>query len=235
MSEPVALVTGGSGGIGRACAETLKARGYDVVIAARDARRLQEVADAIGVRGIRADCTGEADVQRLLRTSGSPRLVVHAAGILAGTFVRDENLQTFEEVLSANLRSAFLVTREALGYMTPGSRIIYISSVAGQDPMKGLSAYSASKAGLKALALAVAAEVERDGIAVHLVTPAPVRTGMIDPATKLKMWLLEAADVAGAVAWLDGLPPHIVVPDLVLRSVSTGPFAPEPIGQKDRR
>ena len=96
--------------------------------------------------------------------------------------------------------------------------------------MRGLTAYSASKAGLGALAQSVAAEVERDGINVHLVTPAPVRTDMIDPQSGLEMWLLEPEDVASAVGWLDSLHPRVVVREVIMRSATKGPFAPDSVG-----
>lgn len=234
MSSRVAIVTGGSGGIGRACAEVLVARGYDVVLTARTAAALEATAKELGTRWITADCTEEDDVNRLVEEAGTPAVVIHAAGVLEGTFVRDQPVATWDHVIQANLRSAYLVTRAVLARMQAGGRIIYISSTAGLKGMKGLSAYSASKAGIGALAQSVAAEVERDGIAVHLVTPAPVRTPMIDPNTKLKMWLLEPEDVAGTVAWLDSLHPRVVVREVVLRSVATGPFAPTPLGEKER-
>lgn len=234
MTSPIALVTGGSGGIGLACARVLVTRGYDTVLTARHAETLEEHAAELGARWVAADCSIEADVAHLLEQTGTPKLVVHAAGILEGTFVRDQPVSTWDHVLETNLRSAYLVTRAVLQRMQAGGRIIYISSTAGLKGMKGLSAYSASKAAIAALAQSVAAEVERDGIGVHLVTPAPVRTGMIDPDTSLKMWLLEPDDVASTVAWLDSLHPRVVIREVVLRSVATGPFAPEPIGQVER-
>lgn len=232
MSAKVAVVTGGSGGIGRACAAVLIERGYDVVLAARGADRLAETAAALGARFVAADCCRTDDVERLMAEAGEPALVVHSAGILDGTFVSDQPVEVFDRLIEANLRSAYVVTKAALARMTAGSRLIYISSTAGLKGMKGLTGYSASKAGVGALAQSVAAEVERDGIAVHLVTPAPVRTDMIDPESGLEMWLLEPEDVASAVAWLDSLHPRVVVREIVMRSVTKGPFAPEPVGRR---
>ncbi len=232
MSTRVAVVTGGSGGIGMACAAVLVDRGYDVVLTARGAGRLAEAAERLGARFVVADCTRTDEVERVMDEAGEPAVVVHAAGILAGTFVRDQAVEEFDRVLEANLHSAYVVTKAALSRMTAGGRLIYISSTAGRKGMKGLTAYSASKAGLGALAQSVAAEVERDGIAVHLVTPAPVRTDMIDPESGLEMWLLEPEDVASAVGWLDSLHPRVVVREIVMRSATKGPYAPEPVGRR---
>jgi NAD(P)-dependent dehydrogenase (short-subunit alcohol dehydrogenase family) len=230
VSAPVAVVTGGSGGIGRACADVLVGRGYDVVLTARGTERLAQAAEELGARYVAADCTRTDDVERVMDEAGQPSVVVHASGILAGTFVSDQSAEEFDEVLEANLRSAYVVTKAALSRMTAGSRLIYISSTAGRKGMKGLTAYSASKAGLGALAQSVAAEVERDGINVHLVTPAPVRTDMIDPESGLEMWLLEPEDVASAVGWLDSLHPRVVVREIILRAATKGPFAPDSVG-----
>jgi NAD(P)-dependent dehydrogenase (short-subunit alcohol dehydrogenase family) len=229
-TAPVALITGGSGDIGRACAHVLAARGYDVVLSARRADRLEAAAAEVGARWVAGDATEESDAERIVAEAGDVALLVCASGILEGTFIRKQPVEVFDRVLRANLRSAYLVTQSALARMTQAGRIIYVSSTAGLKGMKGLTAYSSAKAGMNALAQSVAAEVERDGIAVHLVTPAPVRTAMIDPNQGPTMWLLEPEDVASAVGWLDTLPPRVVVRELVLRSVATGPFAPEPVG-----
>jgi NAD(P)-dependent dehydrogenase (short-subunit alcohol dehydrogenase family) len=231
-AAPVALVTGGSGGIGHACANVLAARGYDVVLTARRADRLEAAAKELGARWVAGDATEEADAERIVATAGEVALLVCASGILEGTFIRNQPVEVFDRVLRANLRSAYLITQSTLTRMTQRGRIIYVSSTAGLKGMKGLTAYSSAKAGMNALAQSVAAEVERDGIAVHLVTPAPVRTAMIDPTQGPTMWLLEPEDVASAVGWLETLPPRVVVREVVMRSVATGPFAPEPVGSR---
>jgi NAD(P)-dependent dehydrogenase (short-subunit alcohol dehydrogenase family) len=230
MKSPLAIVTGGSGGIGRACAKVLIGRGYDVVLAARSAATLETVAKELGCRWVAADCSSEEDVGRLFAAAGPPNVLVHAAGIFGGTVVREQPASIVESILSANFLSAYHVTRAALQTMEAGDRIIYISSVAGQRGTSGRSAYSASKASLTALAQSVAAEVEADGIAVHLVTPGPVLTAMIGPGQGSKQWPLEAEDVASAVGWLDSLDPRVVVREIIMRSVASGPFAPTPFG-----
>jgi NAD(P)-dependent dehydrogenase (short-subunit alcohol dehydrogenase family) len=232
LGNKVAVVTGGSGGIGRACAEVLVGRGYDVVLTARNPERLERAAREVGARWVAADATSPDDIERVFDEAGEAAVVVHAAGILDGGSVESQPVETFDRVIDANLRSAYVVTRAALGRMKAGSRLIYISSTAGLKGQKGRSAYSASKAGMNALAQSVAGEVEPLGIAVHLVTPAPVRTDMIDMNSSLRMWLLEPEDVASAVAWLDSLHPRVVVREIVMRSAAEGPFAPEPLGSK---
>jgi NAD(P)-dependent dehydrogenase (short-subunit alcohol dehydrogenase family) len=158
--------------------------------------------------------------------AGRVDLLVHAAGVMDGTFVRKEDLDTFERVLRTNLTSAFVVAHVALPAMAPGGRIVFLSSSSAHAPQPGRSAYSASKAGLNAFAGALAQEVERDGIAVHVVTTGPVATPMLDDV-RFPMRTLDVAEVADAVVWLDGLPGNVVLPEIRLSSVDSGPFAPE--------
>lgn len=226
----VAIVTGGSGGIGFACAEALVGRGYDVVLTARRAEPLQAAAEKIGARWVAADCTDESAFADVVRPLERVDLLVHAAGILAGTFVRKESIDTFDEVIRANLRSAFVATAAVLPKMGVGGRIVYISSTAGRQGMKGRSAYSASKGGLNAFAQALSDEVARDGINVNVLVPAPVNTDMLDlERAASPIYTLRAKDVADALAYLDGLEPSVIVPEIVLRAAEEGPLAAEPV------
>jgi len=223
----VAIVTGGSSGIGLAVGRRLVADGYDVVLTARTADRLRSAAEEIGARAVAADSTDPGSFAAVVEAAGRIDLVVHAAGVMDGTFVRKESLEAFESVLRTNLTSAFVVSAAALPAMTAGGRLIFLSSSSAHAPQPGRSAYSASKAGLNAFAGALAAEVERDGIAVHVVTTGPVATPMLDDV-HFPMRALGVDDVAAAAVWLDTLAPNVVLPEVVLASVDQGPFAPEP-------
>jgi NAD(P)-dependent dehydrogenase (short-subunit alcohol dehydrogenase family) len=223
----VAIVTGGSSGIGLEVGRRLVASGYDVVLTARTADRLQAAATSIGARWAAGDSADPAAFAEVVATAGRVDLVVHAAGVMAGTFVRKESLDTFESVVRTNLTSAFVVAHAALPAMPPGGRMVFLSSSSSHAPQPGKAAYSASKAGLNAFARALAKEVERDGIAVHVVTTGPVATPMLDDV-HFPMRTLAVGDVAATVVWLDTLPPNVVLPEVEVSSVDTGPFAPEP-------
>lgn len=224
----VALVTGGSGGIGFACAEALAGRGYDVVVTARRPEPLEAAADKIGARWIPADAADDTSFATVVDQLDHIDLFVHASGILGGTFVRKERIETFDEVMRANLRSTFVTTAAVLPKMGVGGRIIYISSSAAVQPMKGRTAYSASKAGMNAFARALADEVARDGINVNVVVPAPVETPMLEKVT-FPMHTLQSKDVADAVVFLDSLDASVVVPELFMRAADEGPLATDPI------
>lgn len=224
----VAVITGGSGGIGLAAGRMLVERGYEVVLSARRPEPLEAAATSIGARWVAADSTDPASFAAVIRATPRVDLLVHAAGVMAGTFVRKETIEGFDAVLSTNLRSAFVVTSAVLPVMGAGGRIVFLSSSAAHAPQPGKAAYTASKAGLNGFAAALSGEIDRDGIAVHVVTPAPVDTPMLDDV-HFPMRALAADDVAHAIVWLDSLPPSVVLPELELSAAQNGPFAPEPV------
>jgi NAD(P)-dependent dehydrogenase (short-subunit alcohol dehydrogenase family) len=222
----VAVVTGGSSGIGREVGRRLAEAGYDVMLTSRRPEPLRAAAETIGARWMAADAAVPDEFASVVVEAGAVDLVVHAAGVMDGTFVRKESLGSFEAVVRTNLTSAFVVAHEALPAMGAGGRFVFLSSSSAHAPQPGRSAYSAAKAGLNAFAGALGKEVERDGIAVHVVTTGPVATPMLDDV-RFPMRTLDVAEVAAAVVWLDTLPPNVVLPELELSSVDAGPFAPE--------
>jgi NAD(P)-dependent dehydrogenase (short-subunit alcohol dehydrogenase family) len=230
MAEParIAIVTGGSSGIGLGVGRRLVADGYDVVLNARNADKLHAAAEGVGARWAAGDCADpDAFAAVVAEAGGRVDLLVHAAGVMAGTFVRKESLDTFESVLRTNLTSAFVVSNAVLPSMPAGGRIVFLSSSSAHAPQPGKAAYSASKAGLNAFAGALAKEVERDGIAVHVVTTGPVATPMLDDV-HFPMRTLGVDEVVDTIAWLDTLPGNVVLPEVEISSVDGGPFAPQP-------
>ena len=229
-----ALVTGGSGGIGKACARKLCELGYDVVLYARRVDPLRAAADEIGARYIAADAADAKGFAQAISPLETIDLVVHAAGTLGGTYARKQTFEQWQAIISANLDSCFVVTAAVLPRMRAGSRLVFISSSAAHEPMMARTAYSASKAGMNAFARALALEVDRDGIAVHIVTPGPVETDMLQDVP-FEMYAIQASDVAEAVAWLDTVDPSVYLPEIRLNAVRRGPFAREPVVPTEAR
>ena len=229
-----ALVTGGSGGIGKACGRKLSELGYDVVLTARREGPLRATAEEIGARYIVADASDPAGFAAVPSTLEAIDLVVHAAGVLGGTYARKQTFEQWRTIMSANLDSCFVVTSAVLPRMRPGSRLVFISSSAAHEPMMARTAYSATKAGMNAFARALALEVDRDGIAVHIVTPGPVETEMLQDVP-FEMYAIQVSDVAEAVAWLDTVDPSVDLPEIRLSAVQRGPFARPPIVPTEAR
>ncbi|MCV7259965.1 SDR family oxidoreductase [Mycobacterium shimoidei] len=229
-----ALVTGGSGGIGKACAAKLCERGYDVVLTARREAPLQAAAVELGARYLVADASDPVGFEQQIRQLETIDLLVHAAGMLGGTYARKQTFEQWQGIISANLDSCFVVTAAALPRMRAGSRLVFISSSASHEPMPARTAYSASKAGMNAFARALALEVDRDGICVHLVTPGPVETEMLQDVP-FEMYAIRASDVAEAVAWLDTVDPSVDLPEIQLSAMRRGPFAREPVVPTEAR
>lgn len=229
-----ALVTGGSGGIGKACAGELCERGYDVVLVARREAPLRAAAAEIGARHIVADASDPAGFAAAISELTAVDLVVHAAGTLGGTYARKQTFEQWRTIMSANLDSCFVVTSAVLPKMRAGSRLVFISSSAAHEPMMARTAYSASKAGMNAFARALALEVDRDGISVHLVTPGPVETEMLQDVP-FEMYAIQVSDIAAAVAWLDTVDPSVELPEIRLSAVQRGPYARPPVVPTEAR
>jgi NADP-dependent 3-hydroxy acid dehydrogenase YdfG len=210
------LVTGGSGGIGKGCAAKLCELGCDVVLAARREAPLRAAAEEIGTRHIVADASNPDEFSAAISALETIDLVVHAAGTLGGTYARKQTFAQWQAIISANLDSCFVVTAAVL------------PSSAAHEPMMARTAYSASKAGMNAFARALALEVDRDGIAVHIVTPGPVETEMLADVP-FEMYAIQISDVAAAVAWLDTVDPSVDLPEIRLSAVQRGPYARPPV------
>jgi len=223
-----ALVTGGSGGIGRACASLLAERGYDVILTARREAPLRDAAESIGARWVAADASEPAGFGTALGGLSRVDLLVHAAGMLGGTYARKQTFEQWRTMMAANLDSCFVVTQAVLPLMQPGSRFVFISSSAAHEPMPGRTAYSASKAGMNAFARALALEVDRDGINVNIVTPGPVETDMLQDVP-FEMHAVTVGDVAEAVVWLDTVQGSVDLPEIRLNAVTRGPSARPPV------
>jgi NAD(P)-dependent dehydrogenase (short-subunit alcohol dehydrogenase family) len=223
-----ALITGGSGGIGKACGRKLAELGYDVVLTARREANLRAAADEIGARYVVGDATDPETFPAVVAAIGPIDLLVHAAGVLGGTYARKQTFAQWRETMTANLDSCFVVTSAALPKMRSGSRFVFVSSSSAHEPMPARTAYSASKAGMNAFARALALEVDRDGINVHIVTPGPVETDMLQDVP-FEMYAIRASDVADAVAWLDTLDSSVDLPEIRLNAITRGPAARAPI------
>jgi 3-oxoacyl-[acyl-carrier protein] reductase len=190
--KPVAVVTGGSRGIGRATAQTLARDGWDVAIVYRgDAAAAAEtvaLVEAAGGQGwaYQADVSDEAQVraqfQAIGRDHGPVAGVVANAGITRDGLAGRMSLETWDEVIATNLTGVFLVAREAIRLMRQaGGSLVLMSSVAGLKGSVGQANYSATKGGVAALARTLAVEccTLKQPIRVNAVAPGFTQTDMV--------------------------------------------------------
>jgi 3-oxoacyl-[acyl-carrier protein] reductase len=194
----VAVVTGASRGIGRAIAEALARQG---AIVAGCALHAAPGVDACDVR--RA-----ADVERFAREVerrlGVPHILVNNAGTVARAPIEALEEAAWDDVVDANLKGTFLVTRAFLPGMRArgGGRIINIASISGRLGTAGLTAYCAAKHGAVGLTRALAEELRPDGIPVNAVCPGSVDTDMLKIGMPGASARMSAEDVAGVVVYL---------------------------------
>jgi NAD(P)-dependent dehydrogenase (short-subunit alcohol dehydrogenase family) len=227
-APPLAVIVGASSGIGAAAARRLAADGYRVHVVARRELPLRELAEATSATFTVADISRADDAQRVAEDvaalGGPVKLAIYAAGVLEPAELASHPLDVWERTLAVNLTGGFNFSRELLPHLDAGSRIVFLSSVTARKGARGLAAYSASKSGLDRLAEALQAEHERDGIGVHVLALGPVATPMLDrPGTS--PFQLDPDDVADVIAYLAALPPDVVIRDLQIRAVTSGPFA----------
>jgi 3-oxoacyl-[acyl-carrier protein] reductase len=223
LSGRVALITGASQGIGRACALRLAASGATVAVAARNQEKLAELVDQVTAAGGKAAAfpLDVADEEQIKATSkavlaqlGKIDILVNNAGITRDQLVMRMKRADWDSVLNTNLTSAYLCIQQAIGSMLKHrwGRIINISSVFGQMGQAGQANYAASKAGLIGLTMAIAREVGSRNITCNAVAPGFIETAMTSGFTDdFRQNAMKAIplgrvgtpeDVANAVAFL---------------------------------
>jgi 3-oxoacyl-[acyl-carrier protein] reductase len=223
VSGRVALVTGASQGIGRACALALAAGGAQIALAARQEEKLASVTKEIEAHGglaasFRLDVGNEEEVKNVVKAAierfGKIDILVNNAGITKDTLLLRMKRSDWDSVIQTNLSGAFFCTQAVTGGMLRQrwGRVINITSVFGETGQAGQANYSASKAGLIGFTKAVARELASRNITVNAVAPGFIETAMTEglaPELKAKaneMIPLGRAgtdlDVAHAVAFL---------------------------------
>jgi 3-oxoacyl-[acyl-carrier protein] reductase len=220
-----AIVTGASGGIGRAVAKRLANDGFEIAVAyAGNPARAQEVVAEIKAAGgqafaIQADIANVEAVQSLFKqtqdTYGRIDVVVNNAGIMPLSPIAKGDVETFDKVIATNLRGTFLVLAQAAQHVAEGGRIIALSSSVLAKSFPTYGAYIASKAGVEGLVHVLANEMRGRKVTVNVVAPGPVGTELflkgktqaqIDELSKVPPLerLGQPEDIANVVSFLAG-------------------------------
>jgi 3-oxoacyl-[acyl-carrier protein] reductase len=222
LAGRTAVVTGASRGIGRGIAEHLASLGADVVLSARTAEALEDVAGGLDPErtlAFPADVRSQGEVDALFAAAaerfGGIDVVSHNAGIYPVATIDEMTGEAWDDVLRTNLTSTFFVVKAAGRHMRGrgGGRIVLTSSITGsRTGFPGLAHYSATKAGMGGFMRTAALELAADGITINSVEPGTIRTESLNGLGEDKIKIMEAnvpagflgepVDIATAVAFL---------------------------------
>jgi 3-oxoacyl-[acyl-carrier protein] reductase len=235
QQRPTALITGASGGIGRAIAERLAGAGFNLSLSGRRSGPLEEVALTLAATGaeteiIEADMSCEDDVRELthshLARFGCLDMLVLSAGMGISGSIDSYPVRRFDRQVEVNLRAPFILIQECLpalrnaaaSHPDRGARIVAIASLTGIASEPGLAVYAATKAALISLCQSVNVEESAAGVTATAISPGYVDTDMsswvrdrIAPAD-----MIEPGDVSELVLALTRLSARAVVPSIVV-------------------
>ena len=215
-----AVVTGASGGIGRAVALELLGAGFFTILCARNEKTLDSLADDLasfsGNFMISSfDVSSEKDIEefmaRLARDGKRIDVLVNNAGVVHAGPVEETDSDTWDEVMAVNAKGVFLMVKHSLPLMGTGSHIVNVGSNASKKGFPGWAAYCASKFAVLGFTNSIREEMRDRGIRVSAVLPGPTRTGiwdsldgkwdlskMMDPEVTAKVVLSVVSQPAGA-------------------------------------
>jgi NAD(P)-dependent dehydrogenase (short-subunit alcohol dehydrogenase family) len=228
LDDRVAVVTGASGGLGRAIAEAFGAAGARTVVAARRPDKVAEVADGITAAGgtalaVTCDVTEESDVVGLFAATdeayGRVDVLVNNAGITVKIPTEEIPLEVWRNVLDINITGPFLCAREAIKSMkrTGGGRIINIGSISAKTPRPDGAPYATTKLALEGLTRSIALDGRAYGIAASIIHLGATFTGQgFGNSPPSDDYQLDAADVARIAVMMAALPAEANVFDLTV-------------------
>ena len=232
LKDKVAVITGGSVGIGLAVAEGLAAEGVHVVIVARQGERAHSeaarIAKKFGVRsiGVPGDVATASAIQQVVaeteREFGGADILINNAGEGVFRKVAEMTPEQWHRNIDLNLNGAFYCSREALARFAKrgGGFIVNISSLAGKNAFSGGAAYNASKAGLNLFGESLMLDHRNDNVRVCSIMPGSVDTEFGGDSARRQgdvSWMMAPEDIADAVALVLRMPPRTMISCIEMR------------------
>jgi NAD(P)-dependent dehydrogenase (short-subunit alcohol dehydrogenase family) len=235
LEHQVALITGGSRGLGLAIGKALAAEGAAIACLARPGAELDRAVAELSAGGREAlgtpaDITRGAEVESAVRATierwGRLDILVLNAGTWVGAPLHETTEQQWDALLDLNLKGAFLALKHAAPWLLRQKRgtVIGIDSIGGLAGQPGSAAYAASKWGLRGLLASAALEYRAERVRVSLVYPHNINsTGrVIAPGSPERDAHLEPVEIASLVAWICTAPEHVAVGNVTVWPVSAG-------------
>lgn len=236
LSGRKVLLTGATGGIGRAIARQLTTQGVELVLTARRQERLTELARELGAMAVASDLAEPGSAAALAEQAsellgGSPDILINNAGAFELASFTETTPSAFDRLVSVNLRAPFLLTRILLPDMLEraSGHVVNVGSVAGRKAFPGNAAYAATKFGLRGLHEVLIEELRGTGVRATWVEPSAVNTALWDrfePDAREELpsrdEMLSVEAVADAVSFALDQVEAVAVQEVVVRSNPSG-------------
>jgi NAD(P)-dependent dehydrogenase (short-subunit alcohol dehydrogenase family) len=189
LNSKVAVITGGSAGIGFATAKLFAAEGAKVVITGRNKINLDKAVVEIGngVIGVQGDTSNLKDIDRLYATvkekAGNIDILIANAAVYVLSPLAEFTEEMFDKQSDINFKGTFFTVQKSLPYLNDGAAIVLLSSVVNEKGIPNHSSYAATKAAIRSLGRSFAAELIGRKIRVNVLTPGPIDTNVFDQVT----------------------------------------------------